>query len=164
MTSFMICSRLIALLYAASGFNVEWAWFFSLIFANNSKSAPPYLWPYSIPICAIRLASIRCRFIHRPDPPHRSVRCAPTRHCRLSLYPLLRAVRLSEFFDADARPMSTSPALTAMMAVRSGGTRCAALVRDVVGDTGLTNLLVAAGRCCLSRAGFRQQGCRYRPS
>src|SRR4029078_4050884 len=34
------------------GLSVEWAWFFSLILANSSKSTPPYLWPYSMPICA----------------------------------------------------------------------------------------------------------------
>ena len=36
----------------ASGLSVEWAWFFSLIWANSSKLVPPYLWPYSIPIWA----------------------------------------------------------------------------------------------------------------
>lgn len=49
-TSFMICSRVNRFWYDASGFSVEWAWFFSLILANNSKLVPPYLWPYSTPI------------------------------------------------------------------------------------------------------------------
>jgi hypothetical protein len=48
----MISSSVNRLEYAASGFSVLCAWFFSLILANSSKSAPPYLWPYSMPIWA----------------------------------------------------------------------------------------------------------------
>ncbi len=52
MTSFMISSRVKRFWYAASGFSVEWAWFFSEIRANSSKLVPPYLWPYSMPTWA----------------------------------------------------------------------------------------------------------------
>jgi hypothetical protein len=52
MTSFMISSTLIRFWYAAFGFSVECAWFFSLMRANSSKLVPPYLWPYSMPTCA----------------------------------------------------------------------------------------------------------------
>ena len=48
----MISSSVNRFEYAASGFSVLCAWFFSLILANSSKSAPPYLWPYSMPIWA----------------------------------------------------------------------------------------------------------------
>ena len=48
----MICSVDIAFVYAASGLSVECPWFFSLIWANNSKLVPPYLWPYSMPTWA----------------------------------------------------------------------------------------------------------------
>ena len=50
--SFMISSSVNRFEYAASGFSVEWAWFFSLILANSSKLVPPYLWPYSMPTWA----------------------------------------------------------------------------------------------------------------
>ncbi len=52
MMSPMISSSVNRFWYAASGFNVECAWFFSLMRANSSKLVPPYLWPYSMPICA----------------------------------------------------------------------------------------------------------------
>ena len=52
MTSFMISSSDIFLVYAASGLRVECEWFFSEILAKSSKLVPPYLWPYSIPTCA----------------------------------------------------------------------------------------------------------------
>ena len=41
MTSFMISSSVMRFVYAASGFSVEWAWFFSLILAKSSKLVPP---------------------------------------------------------------------------------------------------------------------------
>ena len=41
MMSPMICSRVMAFEYAASGFSVECEWFFSLMRANSSKVAPP---------------------------------------------------------------------------------------------------------------------------
>src|SRR4026208_1598754 len=52
MMSFLISSSDIFFVYAASGFSVECAWFFSLMRAKRSKLAPPYLWPYSMPTCA----------------------------------------------------------------------------------------------------------------
>src|SRR4051812_7667548 len=42
MTSFMMSSSDIFLVYAASGFSVECEWFFSLIRANSSSSLPSY--------------------------------------------------------------------------------------------------------------------------
>jgi hypothetical protein len=45
MTWFMICSTVNRVWYAASGFSVEWAWFFSAIRANDSKLVPPYRCP-----------------------------------------------------------------------------------------------------------------------
>ena len=52
MTSFMISSSVNRFEYAASGLSVECAWFFSEMRANSSKLVPPYLCPYSMPICA----------------------------------------------------------------------------------------------------------------
>ena len=52
MTSFMISSSVMRFWYAAMGFSVECAWFFSAIFAKTSNVAPPYLWPYSMPTWA----------------------------------------------------------------------------------------------------------------
>ena len=48
----MISSSVKRFEYAANGFKVLCAWFFSLILANSSNVAPPYLWPYSMPTWA----------------------------------------------------------------------------------------------------------------
>jgi hypothetical protein len=119
-TSFMICSSDIALLYAASGLSVEWLWFFSLIRANSSKSTPPYLWPYSMPTWANvpGIASVPTRPSVGATAPNRpfGVHVLPS---DLGVPPPPSRPAPASFSTPTASPMSHSPAFTAMIAVRS---------------------------------------------
>src|SRR4051812_20195905 len=115
----MICSRLIDLLYAASGLSVEWLWFFSLIFANSSNEVPPYLWPYSMPIWAKTpgIVSVPIRPSTGATAPNRPLGFHSAPSGALSWPPSSPAP--ASFSTPTAKPMSTSPAFTAMMAVRN---------------------------------------------
>ena len=104
----------------ASGLSTEWAWFFSLIFAKVSKLTSPYLWPYSMPTCAKvpGIASVPMRpsvgatAPKRPDGSH-------TFESFFGVPPPPRRPAPASFSTPTARPMSTSPDLTAMITVRS---------------------------------------------
>ena len=119
MTSFMISSKVIFLEYAARGFSVECAWFFSLMRANNSKLVPPCLWPYSIPIWANTpgIVSVPMRPSSGATVPKRpsGVHADPS---SLRSPPASNPAPAS-FSTPTARPRSASPAFTAMMVWRS---------------------------------------------
>ena len=115
----MISSRLNRLVYAASGFSVECAWFFSAIFANSSKLVPPYLWPYSMPTWAntpgmVSVPTLPSSEVTSPKRPSGS-QDAPS---ALAVLPVSRPTPAS-FSAPTARPISASPALIAMTATRS---------------------------------------------
>ncbi len=116
----MISSSVKRFEYAANGLSVEWAWFFSEILANSSKSAPPYLWPYSMPTWANTPGIVSV-----PMRPSVDV-TAPKRPCGSHSFPSFFArppppsrPTPASFSTPTARPMSDSPALIDMIAVRS---------------------------------------------
>src|SRR6056297_732476 len=88
--------------------------------ANSSKSAPPYLCPYSIPTWAKTPGMVSVPI--RPS----VVATAPNRPCGSHSWPSClarppppRRPAPASFSTPTARPMSHSPALIAMIAVRS---------------------------------------------
>ena len=122
---------------------MECAWFFSLILAKSSKLVPPYLWPYSMPIWAKTPGMVWV-------PMRPSVGAtAPTRPdgvqfgFSLPSAPPASRPAPESFSTPKARPMSASPALTAMIADAQGGGSGGAGVGDVVDrDAGLADLLL----------------------
>ena len=88
--------------------------------ANSSKSAPPYLWPYSMPTWANTpgIASVPIRPSVGATAPYRPLGChsLPSDFARP---PPPSSPAPASFSTPTARPMSHSPALTAMIAVRS---------------------------------------------
>ncbi len=100
--------------------SVEWAWFFSLIRANSSKLVPPYRWPYSMPIWAKTpgIVSVPMRPSVGATAPYRprGSHCLPSDFARP---PPPSSPAPASFSTPTARPTSTSPAFTAMIAVRN---------------------------------------------